>query len=295
MGFNIKIKELMQEEYPFLLKQIRRLPEKMSMAGVLPPNDCKYLCVIGARKNSNYGNETCRKLISGLAGYPIVIVSGLAIGIDSIAHDVAIKTGLKTIAFPGSGLSAEALYPSSRRTLAMEIINSGGTLISPFRDDQLGANWTFPTRNRLMAGASHATLIIEAKKKSGTLITADYATEFGRDVLAVPGSIFCDLSYGPHMLIRRGATPVTSSEDILEALGFKVARGDEAQNPLPNFAEMSLSPEEKNIIDYLRLEPLPPSELVEKLSVSPAKLSTVISGLELRGIVSEQDGIFKLS
>lgn len=267
----------------------------MDMIGTLPSDDNKFLCVIGARQHSTYGKDACEKLIGGLKGYPIVIVSGLAIGIDSISHETALSVGLKTIAFPGSGLSGAALYPSSRRALAREIIKAGGTLLSPFPTHQLGTGWTFPIRNRLMAGTSHATLIIEAKRRSGTLITADYAAEFGRDILTVPGSIFAELSYGPHMLIRRGATPVSSSHDILESLGFKVTRADGMQQALPNFAEVSLTDDEKKIVNHLRLESQNSSDLIEKTSFLPPRFNSIISELELRGIVAERDGLYRLT
>ncbi len=216
----MEIRTLSIESYPYLLKQIRRLPKQMDIIGHMPTDEHVFLCIIGSRTQSTYGQRVCERLIQGLAGYPIVIVSGLAVGMDSIAHEAALKAGLKTIAFPGSGLAKNVLYPYSRRDLAQKIISAGGALISSFPTTMLSQNWMFPVRNRLMAGISHATLVIEARRGSGTLITAKYAEEFNRDVFAVPGPIDSELSYGPHMLIRRGATPITSSQDILEALGF---------------------------------------------------------------------------
>jgi predicted Rossmann fold nucleotide-binding protein DprA/Smf involved in DNA uptake len=144
----------------------------------------------------------------------------MAIGIDSIAHEAALDAGLITVAFPGSGLLHEVLYPPSRRGLAERIVTSGGALISSFKPDQMGAPWTFPVRNRWMAGMSHAVLIIEGREGSGTMGTATYATELNRNVLIVPGSMFSDLSHGPLMLMKDGATPVTSGEEVLNELGF---------------------------------------------------------------------------
>ncbi len=216
----MNIHKIGKEEYPYLLKQINQLSDEMDISGTIPPDSCAFLCIIGSRTHTTYGERTCRKLIHGLKGYPVVIVSGLAIGMDSIAHEAALEAGLKTIAFPGSGLDPSVLYPHSRLGLAERIVRSGGAVISRFPRFQRGDDWTFPARNRLMAGISHATLVIEARRGSGTLITAKYAEEFNRDVFAVPGPIDSELSYGPHMLIRRGATPITSSQDILEALGF---------------------------------------------------------------------------
>lgn len=290
-----KIQKIEKTNYPLLLRQISRLPETMDMIGSLPTDDNKFLCVIGSRDFSFYGRDACRKLLSGLQGYPIVIVSGLAIGIDSIAHETALENGLKTISFPGSGLGDSVLYPLSKRLLAKKIVDSGGAVLSPFDIDQMGSNWTFPTRNRLMAGTSHATLIIEARHRSGTLITADYAAEFGRDIMVVPGSIFSDLSYGPHMLMRRGAIPVASSDDILEALGFRIARKDGPSPALPNFREMSLSSEEREIVNNLRSQNLSSSDLIEKVSLSPSRFNTAISELELQGIIKSENDIYSLA
>jgi DNA protecting protein DprA len=220
----MKINRINEEQYPYLLKQINRKPEYLDIAGTFPGDTYKFLCVVGSRTYSSYGEKVVRSLIHGLKGHPVVIVSGLAIGIDSLAHEAALEAGLKTVAFPGSGLLPEVLYPSSRRKLAEKIISSGGALVSPFLPEQVGDYWTFPTRNRLMAAVSHATLVIEGRQGSGTLGTADFATEFSRDVLAVPGEIFSELSYGPHMLIQKGAGMITCSEDILEALGITVQR-----------------------------------------------------------------------
>lgn len=285
------IKTVSKSDYPLQLQQIKPLPETMSVAGALPGPEYKYLCVIGSRNHSYYGRDACRHLIRGLSGRPIAIVSGLAIGIDSLAHEAALEYGLKTVAFPGSGLSPKVLYPSSRRSLASRIVESGGALVSPFGYEQEGTDWTFPVRNRLMAGISHATLIIEAGKGSGTLLTAGYALGFDRDVLVVHGSIFSELSYGPHMLIRDGATPISSSQDILRALGFDDENG--GQMPL-NLDSTSFSAEEKRILAELQLSPLSSEELMEKTSIKASHLNTLISQLELQGMVREEGGIYKI-
>ena len=148
-------------------------------------------------------------------------MSGLALGIDSIGHRSALKAGLPTVAIPGSGLSDKVLYPHSHRLLAEEIVEKGGCLLTEFPDDYPSYPINFPQRNRIIAGMSHATLVIEAELKSGTLITSKYATEYNRDVLTVPNSIFSKTSEGPHMLLRLGATPITQSSDIVSALGLQ--------------------------------------------------------------------------
>lgn len=280
---------MLPSEYPFLLQQISPLPDHLDLAGILPPDNYKFLCVIGARRYSSYGKEACAKLISGLRGYPIAVVSGMAIGIDSLAHEAALEAGLRTIAFPGSGLSESVLYPASRIDLARRIVGSGNALLSPFRQDQEGSRWTFPERNRLMAGISHATLIIEARKGSGTLLTAEHAVRFNRDVLAVPGSIFSDLSYGPHMLIRSGATPATSSSDVLEALGFDLKARSAEKEPLAETPSVILSPEEKELLKHIA-SPISRDELIRELKMPPAYVNSILVNLELQGIIAECDG-----
>lgn len=313
------------EHYPELLKQIYPMPYHLDVAGTIPSDDNKFLCVVGSRTHSDYGKDTCRKIILGLQGQPVVIVSGMAIGIDSIAHEAALEAGLKTIAFPGSGLSLGVLYPYSRRNLAERIIKSGGALISPFPRDQSGAYWTFPVRNRLMAGISHATLIVEGRKGSGTLGTATYATELNRDVMIIPGSIFSDLSYGPLLLMKEGATPVTCAEEVMEELIFfeerlaKMPRGPErlaatlanmkkrellrlagttAKNPqeivLPDISRLSLSPEEKTVFEHLKNGPLSATNLIEKTSLSISLLNITISELEMKGLVVIGGGRYEI-
>lgn len=217
----MQTKRLTFNEYPLLLRQIERPPKFLDISGApIPSDDYKFLCVVGARDFTQYGADTCKHLVAGLKGYPIIIVSGLALGIDSIAHEVAIENGIRTISFPGSGLKESSIYPPSHLNLAKRIIGSGNTLVSAFEPEQESTLWTFPSRNRIMAGISHATLIIEGRVGSGTLITAEHALGFNRDVFIVPGSIFSETSYAPHLLYKEGAIPVTSSREILVELGL---------------------------------------------------------------------------
>jgi DNA processing protein len=284
------IRTITKEEYPFLLQKITALPKKMEVIGKIPDDTHKYLCVIGSRRPSTYGIENCKALIRGLKGYPIVIVSGLAVGIDSLAHEEAIRAGLITIAFPGSGLSDSVIYPPSSRTLARRIVEAGGALLSPFNTNQTGADWTFPARNRLMAGTAHATLIIEGKKDSGTLITAEFAADFSRDLLAVPGPIFTPLSYGSNNLLRDGATAVTCSEDILEALGWNFTN---SQQSLLDLSLLPLDADEKNIMELLRLQPHSSSDLIQKIGLSSTMFNIKMSELELRGLVHGNNGVYR--
>ena len=273
------------EEFPKALLEIPQPPKTLYLRGELPAESLIYLAVVGSRKFTSYGRDACEKLIAGLKGYPIVIISGLAMGIDAIAHKAALKNGLTTISFPGSGLDDKVLFPSVNLQLAKEILSSGGALVSEFEPDFKATQFSFPLRNRLMAGISKAVLIIEAEEKSGTLITARLATEYNRDVLAVPGSINSLSSKGTNRLIRQGATPITSPDDLLEALGFEIAKDEDKQAKL--FADCS--PEEKKVLDLLR-EPISRDELIRQMEMPTPTAQAIISVMEIKGLIKESLG-----
>src|SRR4051812_17012803 len=197
---------LSAEQFPRLLNEIPDRPKRLFVRGELPSDEYKFLAVVGSRACTPYGRQAVTHLIDGLRGYPIVIVSGLAYGADAEAHKAALKAGLPTVGVPGSGLDWDVLYPRANVGLAKEILKAGGALLSEFKPDMKAADYTFPQRNRIMAGLCKATLIIEAKEKSGSLITARLAADFNRDVLVVPGQIFSAESKGTHQFLRLGAT-----------------------------------------------------------------------------------------
>lgn len=284
------IRRLPKDKFPKALLEIPQPPENLWVVGELPPEKSIYLCVVGSRKFTSYGRDACEKIIAGLKGYPIVIVSGLALGIDAIAHKKALSVGLKTMVFPGSGLSPQAMYPKTNAQLAKEILEQGGCLISEFEPSFKATLWSFGRRNRLMAGISKATLIIEAGEKSGTMITARLTTEYNRDLLAVPGSIFSPSSVGTNKLIRLGATPVTSSDDVLEALGFE--RPDKKEKQAKLFAD--LSEEESMVVELLR-EPLERDELIKKMKMNIASANALLSIMEIKEIIKEELGEIMLA
>ena len=278
------IRKLSKEEFPKQILEIPQPPKNLFIEGVFPDSSKTLLTVVGSRKYTSYGREVCEKLIEGLRGYPIVIVSGLALGLDSIAHRAAIKSGLQTIAFPGSGISRKVLYPATNVQLAEDIVKAGGALISEHEPDFRATIWSFPQRNRLMAGVSKATLIIEAEEKSGTLITARLALDYNREVYAVPGNIFSFSSFGTNRLIREGATPITKSADLISALGFSVEKKVQDEN-----AFLDCSNEERKILEILR-EPISRDELARNVDFPIHQLNTLISLLEIKGLISEQFG-----
>ncbi len=277
--------KLKPEQFPSALHEIPQPPKVLYMRGVLPPEEYVHLAVVGSRKHTSYGRDACEKLIKGLKGYPIVIVSGLALGIDSIAHRAALSAGLITLSMPGSGLDNRALYPRSNAGLADEIVENGGCMLSEFPPTMKAELFTFPQRNRLMAGISKATLVIEAAEKSGTLITARMALDYNRDVLVLPGSIFSTTSSGTNKLIRQGAIPVTTSEDILDALGFEVEKPELTE--AEKYADCSK--EELKMIELLR-EPTERDELIRLSGMNTATANALLSIMEIKELIKEELG-----
>ncbi|MBL7045752.1 MAG: DNA-protecting protein DprA [Parcubacteria group bacterium] len=277
------IKQLTKDEFPALLREIPDAPEKLYIRGTLPENETKLLCVVGSRRYTPYGKDVCEKLILGLRGHDIAIVSGLAIGMDSIAHLSAINAGLTAIAVPGSGLNDNVVYPRMNLKLASDILVSGGALLSEFEPDFKATPYSFPQRNRIMAGMCNATLVIEAGERSGTLITSRLATEYNRDVLTVPGSILSRSTYGPHMLIRLGATPITCSEDILDVFNMK------AENANDVSSAKDISEEENKVLNILQT-PMSRGNLIEALNMNISEANILLSAMELKGLIVESLG-----
>jgi len=293
MDKNIQI--FPKEQWPKKLLEIPQPPKQLFIEGKIPSEDYLWLCVVGSRKNSLYGKEICQDLIRSLQGQPIVIVSGLALGIDSIAHQTAIEAGLPTIALPGSGLSEKVIHPRSNINLARNIIKNKGALISEFESNFKATMWAFPRRNRLMVGLCDAVLIIEARKKSGTLITARMATDYNRDVYTVPGSIYSKSTEGPHSLIKQGATPITSPEDLLEELGMNSFSNPDIISKFKNLRQTTLSEEEKDIFKIIKEEPLTKEQVLLKSNYSIEKINQIITSLELKDLIKESVGIIRLA
>ncbi len=275
-------KQIFPEDFPSRLKEIPDRPKKLFLKGEFPPEDFKWLAIVGSRKYSSYGRDVCEKLIRGLRDQPIVIISGLALGIDSITLETALETKLKTVGVPGSGLNEKVLYPPASKNLSERILENGGALISEFEPTQEATKWTFPQRNRIMAGLADAVLVIEAEEKSGTMITARLASEYNRDVLTVPGSIFSENTSGPHKLIKLGAGLIRKSEDILEALGLDSETKNETD--LSDLSEL-----EKEIWEILK-EPKSKEEIFDHFSAETSEISGALSILEIKGLISESLG-----
>lgn len=292
------MKILEKSGIPARLMEIPEPPEKLYLEGNMPPADATCLCVVGTRKYSDYGKKCCEKLIAGLAGKNVAVISGLAIGIDSIAHRAALDAGLFTLALPGSGLDESVLYPRMNIDLAEKILAAGGGLLSEFEPGFVAAPWSFPQRNRLMAGLSKAVLVIEAGLRSGTLITARLGTEYNRDVLAVPGQIFSPMSAGPNMLIRLGATPVTCVDDLLDALGFEREnelreRGGRGGRGAKVYKDCTAA--EKNILEALAACLLAHDALMQTVGMSVTDTNITLSMLEIKGYIRQKFGLIDLA
>ncbi len=261
------------------LLEIPQPPKGLWYQGKLPSSELALLAVVGSRKYTSYGKQALEYLISGLKGYPVGIVSGLALGIDGLAHESALQNNLYTLAVPGSGLGESVLRPATNRVIAEKILHSGGGLLSELSPDTEAAIWTFPQRNRIMAGLCKATLLIEAGEKSGTLITARMTVDYNRELLAVPGSIFSANSYGTHQFLKLGATIITEPEDILIALGIEI------EDKVEKVARPELSIEEKLIIDLL-LEPKDKDTLLRLLPLPISEANILLMNMEMQGYIS---------
>lgn len=283
------LKLISPPDFPPLLRQIPGAPKKLHLRGKLPSADLQWLAVVGSRAITPYGRQAVKHLIEGLRGYPVVIVSGLAYGTDAEAHRAALDAGLPTVAVPGSGLDWDVLYPRANVGLAREILKADGALLSEEKPETRAADYTFPKRNRIMAGLCRAVLIIEAKEQSGSLITAKLTVEYNRDLLVVPGSIFSAESKGTHQFLRLGATAVTSPEDILVALG--IAKRDDAETLASLRAD--LSENELRVIEILST-PLSRDELIEALELPITDANVLLSTMEIKGLLVEELGVVRV-
>lgn len=225
------------------LMEIPDPPEALWFIGTMPPKEYKTLAVVGSRALSEYGKEACEYLIAGLAGYPISIVSGLALGADACAHRAALKAGLHTVAVPGSGLDEKSIYPRTNLGLAKAILQSGGALISEHPPEYKAQAYDFPSRNRIMVGLSDAVLVIEAGTQSGTLITARLTADYNRDLLCVPHRIGDPHGEGANQFIRLGAVLVSEPLHILEALGITPREESNEYSVWPQPSLVILHPE----------------------------------------------------
>lgn len=270
-------------DYPPLLKQIYDPPFVLYVKGELLPADEWAVAVVGTRRVSAYGREAARRLAGDLAANGVTVVSGLAQGIDSHAHRAALEAGGRTIAVLAHGL--DQVYPPQNRTLAAEI-GERGALVSEFALGTRPEAKNFPARNRIISGLSLGTLVVEAGKRSGALITAEFAAEQGRDVFAVPGNIFAAGAMGTNRLIQSGAKMVLAVEDILEELNLTMIGAFQQAREIVPENEM-----ESRLLEHLSDEPIHVDELGQVAGMPIREVSSTLALMELKGMVRQVGGM----
>jgi DNA processing protein len=280
----MKVAQLTRRDprYPALLAAIHDPPKALFVRG---ESDVALLsapavAIVGARACSSYGRSVARSLARELAAAGLVVVSGMARGIDGEAHRGALDADARTCAVLGCGIDCD--YPAAHAELARRICERG-LIVSEYEAGVEPAPWRFPARNRIIAGLCRATVVVEARERSGALITADFALEEGREVLATPGEITSALSSGTNALIRLGATPVTCADDVLEVFGLE----RRARH------EVDVGVTAKALLSVLRDGSLSADELVRASRIDPADASAALIELELAQLVAQEDGVYR--
>lgn len=273
-----------QPEFPPLLRAIHDPPPGLFVRGEAesPLLARAAVAIVGARACSAYGRQIARSLGRDLAAAGLVVVSGLARGVDAESHRGALEAGGLTVAVLGCGIDRD--YPAAHRELARQIAATG-LVVSEYAPAVEPAPWRFPARNRIVAGLCAATVVVEARERSGALITADFALEEGREVFAVPGEITSALSAGANALLRLGATPLTCAQDVLDSYGIAAL-----EPALPDLSERAAA-----VLERVRAGPSGADELARAAGLGAGELAVVLTELELAGAVQEEDGVYRAS
>ena len=267
------------EKYPARLKEIEQPPPILYLRGELLPEDDFAVAIVGTRRATPYGRQITEELASFLAANGVTVVSGLARGVDGLAHDAALKAGGRTVAVLGSGV--DRIYPSENRALAEQII-ARGALISDYPVGTAPESSNFPPRNRIISGLSLAVIVIEAGETSGALITAEFAAEQGREVFAVPGNILAPQSKGTNKLIQNGALPLLTTQDLTQALNLtRMSAQKSARKMLP------ADDVETKLMMALGSEPLHVDEIRSQTGLPVEKVSAALVMMELKGMVRQ--------
>ena len=267
------------EEYPKLLKEIYDPPFCLFVKGKLNNNGYN-LAVVGTRKFSTYGKQIVEELVSELASQGVTIVSGLALGIDGIAHEATLRASGTTIAVLGSGINQSHIFPKEHAKLAEKIIENGGAIISEYPPGTIPTHYTFPRRNRIVAGMCLGTLVIEAPEESGSLITAQCALDNNREIFVVPQNITAPNSKGGNNLLKNGAHLVTEAKDVLDILEL-----NNIKEVVANRQILPASPEEEKILKILSRDPININEIIKCTSLDSATVNATLSIMEMTGKV----------
>jgi len=283
---DINVLTIKDAKYPKNLQEIFNPPALLYIKGNLENLNNKFnLAVVGSRKFTAYGKQITPKIIKPLVQNGFTIVSGLALGIDALAHQETVANKGKTIAVLGSGLDKKSIYPATNRYLAQSILDNNGTIISEFPIGMLPLKHNFPTRNRIISGLSLGTLVIEAAQSSGALITAKIALEQNREVFAIPGSLYNQQSKGANDLIKQGAKLVTNHQDILEELNLQ-----EVKHYVNNQKVLPETDEEKNILSIIGSEPLHIDQIIKNSNLPINTVTGTLSLMEMKGMIKNIGG-----
>lgn len=283
MDDDIKQISIDDPTYPALLKKISNPPKVLYYRGIFPTDQELLFAIVGTRRASAYGKQVTLEITQGLSDAGLVIVSGLAPGIDTFCHQVCVQKGARTIAVLGTGLDEKSIYPQENVALSREIIKNGGCLISEYPPGTPGYPNNFRQRNRIVSGLSLGVLVVEAKEKSGSLITAGFAKTQQKKLFAVPGPIYTLNSKGPNKLIKEGATLTESADDILAVLGIE-ARASRAPK---NSGENEI---ENLILLAIKEEPLYIDNIIKATNLKPSEVATTLSLMEIDGKVRHLGG-----
>lgn len=275
------------KRYPELLRKIPDAPKGLFFKGNWTKDIfSKCLAVVGSRRMTSYGRQMAESIAGEAAGAGITVVSGFMYGIDAAAHSAAIEAGGRTIAVMPCGI--ERIHPEFQEELYQKILQNRGLVVSEYEGDMPPGYWTYPRRNRIVAGLSQAVLVVEAGAKSGSLITASLARRFGRKVFAVPGPATSELSKGIYQLLKEGgASLVTEAADIFPVYGIENQAGSGIKKTFLNLSE-----NEQEIIKLLRREPADIDDLARALGAPVAELGTLLSVMEIKGVVRSERGLY---
>lgn len=277
---NIKFCTIDDCNYPKLLKEIHDPPPILYCKGNIDCLNNHSLAVVGSRKFTGYGRQICEDIVFNLAKNKLVIVSGLALGIDALAHFSALNAKGITVGVLGSGVNESSIYPVTNRKLANKIINNKGAIVSEFPFGTIAFRQNFPQRNRVIAGLTKGTLVVEADIKSGSLITANFANDSGRDIFAVPGNIFASTARGTNKLINDGAKLVTCAEDILNELDIPDIK--------LNIENVKIIPEnnnEKDILTSITKTPIHINEIIQRSKLDTCTINSTLIIMEMKGMI----------
>lgn len=283
---NIYTVSLGEKNYPKLLAEIADPPHTIFVRGTLPADDLPTLAVVGTRKMTPYGKHICEDLVNDSVSQGIIVISGLALGIDGVAHSSALSAKGITVAVLGSGIDRATIYPVAHQPLAEKIIRQGGALISEYPPGFLPTQYSFPARNRIIAGLSLGTLVIEAPARSGALITARCALDYNREVLAVPHAITSPTGEGPNNLIKLGAKLVSNSNDILETLNLQSVKQLMPANTLKID-----NPIEEKILNCLTKTPKNIDQIILESQLDSATTNSALMIMEINGLIKNLGGM----